>query len=163
MFGYRNGPKIVATVSATNKILPTTASTLQILAITFLRSSAASRSYEYAGAHTMNARPDTISETMIVPQMNPFALWTTVYHVASFTSVGYISVTLSTVICRTSANFCNSSIVVPPMCYFYIFSLGHGAYAPLWVLALGSYADAKKSVKNKNHSANGLTVNRSEE
>ena len=163
MFGYRNGPKIVATVSATNKTLPTTASTLQILAITFLRSSAASRSYEYAGAHTIKARHDTTSETMMVPQMNPFALWTTVYHVASFTSVGYISVTLSTVVCRTSANFCNSSIVVPPICYFYIFSLGHGANAPLFSFGIRQLCRCQKSVKNKNHSANGLTVNRSKE
>ena len=37
----------------------------------------------------------------------------------------------------------SNPIVVPPVCYFYIFSLGHGAYAPLWVLALGIYADAK--------------------
>ena len=74
MFGYRNGPKIVATVSATNKTLPTTASTLQILAIIFLRSSAASRSYEYAGAHTIKARHDTTSETMMVPPDESFCI-----------------------------------------------------------------------------------------
>ena len=44
IFGYKNGPKIVATVSATNRIAPMTASTLQILASTFLRSSAAALS-----------------------------------------------------------------------------------------------------------------------
>ena len=63
----------------------------------------------------MNARPDTISETMIVPQINPFAFWITVYHVASCTNVGYISVTLSTVICNTSANFCNNGSIIIPL------------------------------------------------